>query len=277
MNNWRIRDGIIALDRPQVMGILNVTPDSFSDGGQYDTPERAAARAREMVTEGAAIVDIGAQSTRPGAQFLSAEEEWARLAPCLAAVTAAVTVPISVDTFYPVVAERALLAGAHIINDVSGGEHNGMLGVAAAHGAGIVCMRTGDVNDRSAAPDEIVAEMHDYTHRIAVAAVVAGVSMDALCLDIGIGFGSSTEGDLALIAHLQEFAKRGGFPLLVGASRKRVVREVCGDDLLVGSAVLHTAAMLNGARIVRAHDVAATVAAARGVAALMPQKRKEYI
>ncbi len=271
MEGWRIRDGVLPLTHPLVMGILNVTPDSFSDGGRYDTPETAAARAAEMVAEGANILDIGAQSTRPGATYLSAAEEWARLAPCLKAVRAAVDVPLSVDTFHPEVAVQALTMGAHIINDVSGSEQNGMLAVAARYGAGIVCMRTGDVNGRTASPAQTVEDMHGYIRRILAAATAAGVSRGSICLDVGIGFGSSTAGDLALIARLQEFTAYG-LPLLVGASRKRVVRETCGEDLLIGSVALHTAAMVNGATVVRVHDVAETVAAARAVAALRKER-----
>ncbi|MBE6758229.1 MAG: dihydropteroate synthase [Ruminococcaceae bacterium] len=268
MSSWRIRGGMLSLERPLVMGILNVTPDSFADGGRYNTPATAAARAVHMVAEGAAVLDIGAQSTRPGATCLSAEEEWARLEPCLAAVRAAVDVPLSVDTFHPEVAAHALEAGAHIINDVSGSERNGMLHVAARYGAGIVCMRAGDVADRTALPAQTIADMHGYIRRIAAAATAAGVSPEALCLDIGVGFGSSTAGDLALIARLRDFIEYG-FPLLVGASRKRVVKEVClpqsEEELVHGSVALHTAAMLNGAHVVRVHDVAATVVAARAV------------
>lgn len=271
MKGWRIRDGEISLERPLVMGILNVTPDSFSDGGCYASPSAAAARAVAVVDEGADVVDIGAQSTRPGATYLSAEEEWARLAPCLQAVRAAVAVPLSVDTFHPAVAARALEAGAQIINDVSGSEQNDMLAVAARYGAGLVCMRTGDVNGRTASPAQLVEDMHGYVRRITAAAATAGVPRESLCLDVGIGFGSSTAGDLALIARLQEFVVYG-LPLLVGASRKRVVRETCGDDLLIGSVALHTAAMINGARIVRVHDVAQTVTAARAVAALQTER-----
>ncbi len=267
MNGWRIRGDVLSLDEPCVMGILNVTPDSFSDGGRYNTPAAAAAHAREMEAAGAAIVDIGAQSTRPDAAPLSAEEEWIRLAPCLQAVLQAVDVPVSVDTFYPSVAEKALAMGAHIVNDVSGSEHNGMLNVAASHGAGIVCMRTGDAADRAVPPATVVADMHAYIRRITAAAAAAGLPREALCLDVGIGFGSSTAGDTALIAHLPTFAKYG-LPLLVGVSRKRVVRDVCGDDLLIGSVALHTAALLNGAHIVRAHDVAETVVATRAVATI---------
>ncbi len=267
MKGWRIRDGVLSLDRPLVMGILNVTPDSFSDGGRYNVPEAAAARAAQIAAEGADILDIGAQSTRPGAIPLTPEEEWARLAPCLRAVQAVVDIPLSVDTFHPEVAACALRKGAHIVNDVSGSEHNGMLAVAARYEAGIVCMRTGDVTDRAVSPNEVVTGMHEYIRRITAMAVAEGVSLESLCVDVGVGFGSSTAGDLALVAHSRDFAAYG-LPVLVGASRKRVVRETCGDDLLVGSVVLHTAAMLNGAAVVRAHDVAATVTAARAVAAL---------
>lgn len=273
MNGFRIRGGRLSLDTPRVMGVLNVTPDSFSDGGRYNDPARAAARAAEMAAAGAAVIDIGAQSTRPGAAPLSAEEEWARLAPCLTAVLQAVSTPVSVDTFHPAVAERALLLGAHVINDVSGSEHNGMPALAATHGAGLVCMRPGNAADRTAGAEETVAAMKDYVRRITAVAAAAGLPSEALCLDVGIGFGSSTAGDLALITRLGEItALCPASPLLVGASRKRVVREVCAaqteDDLLVGSVVLHTAALLNGAHLVRAHDVAETVLAARAVAAL---------
>ncbi|MBE6768916.1 MAG: dihydropteroate synthase [Ruminococcaceae bacterium] len=274
MNGWCIRGGTLSLERPLVMGILNVTPDSFSDGGRYDTPETAAARARVMAAEGADILDIGAQSTRPGAEYLSAEEEWARLAPCLRAVQAAVDIPLSVDTFHPQVAARALEAGVHIINDVSGSEQNGMASVAARYGAGMVFMRTGDPSQRTATAEETVAAAKTYFRRVTSLALSAGLSLSSACVDVGIGFGSSVEGDLALIARLDEIAAESlAAAVLVGASRKRVVREICGDDLLAGSVALHTAAMLNGAHIVRAHDVAATVAAARAVNAL--QKRED--
>lgn len=274
MNSWCIRGGTLSLERPLVMGILNVTPDSFSDGGRYDTPETAAARARVMAAEGADILDIGAQSTRPGAEYLSAEEEWARLAPCLRAVQAAVDIPLSVDTFHTEVAARALEAGVHIINDVSGSEKNGMAAVAARYGAGMVFMRTGDPSQRTATAEETVAATKTYFRRVTSLALSAGLSLSSACVDVGIGFGSSVEGDLALIARLDEIAAESlAAAVLVGASRKRVVREICGDDLLAGSVALHTAAMLNGAHIVRAHDVAATVAAARAVNAL--QKRED--
>ncbi len=270
MDGWRIRGGVLSLERPLVMGILNVTPDSFSDGGRYNTPEAAAARAVDIAAEGAAVLDIGAQSTRPGAAYLSAEEEWARLAPCLRAVRAAVEIPLSVDTFHAQVAARALEAGAHIINDVSGSLQNGMFGVVAQYGAGMVCMRTGDAASRAAAAAQVLADMREYLSRLPSLLAAAGLPRKAVCVDVGIGFGSSTEGDLALIDHLQDYAAWA--PLLVGASRKRVVKEACGEELLAGSVALHTAAMLNGADVIRAHDVAATVAAARMVAALQKKR-----
>ena len=264
MNGWRIRGRVLPLDRPLVMGILNVTPDSFSDGGRYDTPEAAAARAVEMAAEGADIIDIGAQSTRPGAHFLTAEEEWARLEPCLAAVRAAVNTPLSVDTFHPEVASRALDAGADIINDVSGSEQNGMPSVAARYGAGLVMMRTGDPTKRDATAEETLQEMRAYLARIPAVIAAAGLPRDAVCVDVGIGFGTSAEGDMALIASCREFAS-AWTPLLVGASHKRVVREMCAPEneyeMACASVAVHMLALMGGAHIVRVHDVAPTVEA----------------
>ena len=165
MNAWRIGGGSLSLDTPRIMGILNITPDSFSDGGQHNTPQAAVARAQAMVAQGADLIDIGAQSTRPGASPLSAEEEWARLAPVLPAVRAAVAVPLSVDTFHPAVAERALAVGANIINDVSGGLENGMAAVAAAHHAGMIFMRPGDASRRDTPAEVVLAEATAYFTR----------------------------------------------------------------------------------------------------------------
>lgn len=267
---WQIRGGSLPLERPLIMGILNVTPDSFSDGGRFNTPETAAAHAERMAGAGADILDIGAQSTRPGAIPLSAEEEWARLEPCLKAVTAVTTLPISVDTFHPTVAARALAAGAHIINDISGSEQNGMAAVAAEYGAGLICMRPGDPAVRDVPADAVVAEAAAYFKRALALADAAGLPREALCLDVGVGFGSSPAGDLALIARLRDILPPA--PVLVGASRKRVVADVCGDlpatDRLPGTIALHTVALWNGAHILRVHDVAEAVQVAKMVAAL---------
>jgi dihydropteroate synthase len=254
---------------------LNVTPDSFSDGGRFNTPETAATHAKEMVAAGADILDIGAQSTRPGAALLSAEEEWTRLEPCLKAVRVATDCPLSVDTFHPEVAARALAAGAHIINDISGSEQNGMAAVAAQYGAGLICMRPGDPAVRDVPADTVVAETAAYFQRALALADAAGLPREALCLDVGVGFGSSPAGDLALIARLRDILPP--VPVLVGASRKRVVADVCGDlpaaERLPGTIALHTVALWNGAHILRVHDVAETVQAAQVITAL----RKEYI
>ena len=267
---WQIRGGALPLTRPLVMGILNVTPDSFSDGGRFDTPATAAAHATAMVAAGADILDIGAQSTRPGATPLSAEEEWTRLEPCLKAVAAVCDRPLSVDTFHPEVAARALAAGAHIINDISGGEQNGMAAVAAQYGAGLICMRPGDPSVRDIPADRVLAEAAAYFQRALTLADAAGLPREALCLDVGVGFGSSPAGDLALIARLRDILPP--VPVLVGASRKRVVADVCGDlpatERLPGTIALHTVALWNGAHVLRVHDVAQAVQAAKMVAAL---------
>ena len=268
MNAWRIRGGSISLKVPRIMGILNITPDSFSDGGQYTTPQTAAAHARAMVSAGADVIDIGAQSTRPGALPLSAEEEWARLAAVLPAVRAAVSVPLSVDTFHPQVAERALAAGVNVINDVSGGLANGMVSVAAAHGAGMIFMRPGDPALRDVPAEVVLADAADYFARAAATAEKDGLPPEAVCFDVGIGFGSSAAGDVALITHLAELA--AALPpaaWLVGASRKRVVAELCGDmppaERVYGTVALHTLALWQGAHILRVHDVKEAVQAAR--------------
>lgn len=276
---FHYRGGRLSLNAPCVMGILNVTPDSFSDGGRYAAPEAAAAHAQEMARDGAAILDIGAQSTRPNAARLSDEEEWARLAPCLQAVLAAVSCPVSVDTFYPAVAARALAMGAHIINDVSGSEQNGMAAVAAEYGAGMIFMRSGTSDARDADADTVVADARAYFARALALAKAAHLPLESVCLDVGIGFGSSTAGDLALIARLSELVE--GLPrtaVLVGASRKRVVSEVLGgvptEERLAGTLALHTVALWNGAHIVRVHDVKEAVQAAAMVGALK-EARKE--
>lgn len=276
---WAYRGGRLALDAPCVMGILNVTPDSFSDGGRFDSPERAAARARDMTAAGAAVLDIGAQSTRPGAARLSDEEEWARLEPCLRAVRAATDRPLSIDTFYPTVAARALQAGAQIINDVSGSESNGMMAVAASYGAGLVCMRTGAPESRDAADEAVVADACAYFARALELAQTAGLPREALCLDVGIGFGSSPQGDLSLVACLPQIAAAcPDVAILVGASRKRVISEAAGgvpvEARMAGTVALHTVALWNGAHIVRAHDVAEAVQAARVTGALQRAAQK---
>lgn len=247
-----------------VMGILNVTPDSFSDGGRFLDPAAAVARACEMAQEGADMLDIGAQSTRPHATLISAEEEWARLAPVLAAVRKAVPLPLSVDTFYPLVAENALQYGADILNDVSGCRDNGFPALAARYGAGLVMM----ARDASS-----IDEVHGQLEQLLLLAGENGLPLSQVCLDIGIGFHASREVDIALIRELPRVLC--GLPrtaVLCGASRKRVIAHAAGNcdtaDRLGGTLAFHTAAQLRGATLLRVHDVKEAVQAMRVTACL---------
>lgn len=261
---FRHTHGVLSLDKPAVMGILNITPDSFSDGGLYMDTAAAVRRAQHMEQEGAAVIDIGAQSTRPGAVPLSAEEEWSRLEPVLTALRGELSIPLSIDTFEPLVAERALKAGAAILNDVSGSEQNGFPALAARHNAGLIMMAHGCRH-----PDEVAA----YFRRAQNTAAAVGLSAEHLCLDIGIGFHPDRETDLALIRALPALTA-AALPcaVLCGASRKRVIAYCAGDsdpaDRLGGSVALHTAAVLGGVRLLRVHDVKETVQAVAVINAL---------
>ncbi len=270
---FQYRGGALDLSRrTHIMGILNVTPDSFSDGGRYATAQAAVERALAIEAEGADILDIGAQSTRPGCTPISAEEEWARLEPVLEALRGRVHIPLSIDTYYPQVACRALDAGAHILNDVSGSLENGMPEVAARYGAGLVMMHAGGGADDEGAADA-VQDVRRYFGTALRAAEKAGLPREAVCLDPGIGFGKGRAGDAELIARLPALLE--GLPdiaVLVGASRKRVVGMWCGSppfgERLPGTLAVHTIALWNGAHILRVHDVAAAVQAARVADAL---------
>lgn len=251
-------------DRPLVMGILNITPDSFSDGGRYLDPAAAVARALDMEREGADLLDLGAQSTRPGAVPIPPEEEWARLAPVLATLRGRVHVPLSVDTFEPFVAEQALAAGAVILNDVSGSLANGFPALAKQYDAGLIMM---------AQNAHTLADVTAYFDTAKATARAAGLSEEQVCLDMGIGFHADRALDLTLIRHTDTLVKAASpYPLLCGASRKRVIAYAAGDsdvtDRLGGSLALHTAAMLGGARVIRAHDIKDTAQAARVARAL---------
>ncbi len=259
--------------RTYIMGILNVTPDSFSDGGRYCTVEDAVARARQIEEEGADILDIGAQSTRPGYQQISEKEELSRLLPVLEAVREAVRLPISVDTFFPEVARQAMLAGANILNDVSGFEESGMIRVAAYFDAGCVLMHPG----AASYPRGVVREVRDYLKKGADRLRLGGVSPDRICLDPGIGFGKDMDDCLTLLRCTRE-TRVPDYAYLVGASRKRVVGYPVGNppfrDRMPGTIAAHTLCQQGGADILRVHDVAAAVQAARVADAVlygMPQ------
>jgi len=242
-----------------VAGILNVTPDSFSDGGRYLDPGAAAERAIAMVADGAALVDVGAESTRPGAGALAEDEEWRRLEPVLRGLRD-LPVPISVDTTKSSVAERALGAGAAAINDVSGGRTSGLIELAARTGAGLVLMHIrGDPRtmQRDTRYDDVVADVRGFLVAARAAALEAGCRPDRVAIDPGLGFGKSVAGNLELIARLDELASIGA-PLWIGPSRKSFLGELLGrpvEDRLEGTIAACLASLARGARVFRVHDV----------------------
>ena len=268
-------------ERTYIMGVLNLTPDSFSDGGRYDRPDAALRRAAEMEREGADILDLGAQSTRPGHAPVSAEQEWERLRPVLSMLRERTALPLSVDTYYPAVAEAAVEEGACLINDVSGSLSNGMPALAARTGAALVLMHAGDGADDAGDGGDAPATVRSYFERALSLAREAGLPRERICLDPGIGFGKDRAGDLALAARLPELLR--GLPptaVLVGASRKRVIAACCDDspgpeNRLAGTLAFHTVAQWGGAHILRVHDVAAAVQAARVTDALRRAKARQ--
>ncbi len=261
--------GLLAKGRPLVMGVLNVTPDSFSDGGRFLDPAAAIAQAQRLVAEGADIIDIGAESTRPygDAVAVSAEDERGRLAPILPEIVS-LGVPISIDTMKADVAAWALDAGAAIANDVWGLQRDpDMARVVAEHGAPVIVMHN---RDKADAAIDIVAEVTEFFSRSLELAWDAGIGRDRIVLDPGIGFGKTPEQSLTCIARLD--AWRGfDLPLLVGASRKRFIHSIVPSEpaeRLGGSLAAHLLAVENGAAIIRVHDVAPTVQALAVAAAI---------
>jgi dihydropteroate synthase len=261
--------GLLEKKRPLVMGVINVTPDSFSDGGRFLDPAAAIAQAQRLTAEGADILDIGAESTRPygNAVRVSLEEERARLAPILPAVVA-LGVPVSIDTMKAAIAAWALDAGAAVVNDVWGLQRDAaMARVVAEHGAPVIIMHNRDAAD----PDiDIIKDVTEFFSRSLELAWDAGIDRDRIALDPGIGFGKTPEQSLACIARLE--AWRGfNLPLLVGASRKRFINSIVPSEpaeRLGGSIAAHLIAVENGAAIIRVHDVAPTVQALAVAAAI---------
>jgi dihydropteroate synthase len=256
---------------PAVMGVLNVTPDSFSDGGQFAAPEGALAQARRMIAEGADIIDIGAESTRPyGSEPVSVEEELKRLQPVLADVIA-LGVPVSIDSMKSAVVAWALDQGAAIANDVWGLQRDsGMAGLVAERGVPVIVMHNRESADPALDIMQDIAAF--FAHSLEIAAK-AGISSDRIVLDPGIGFGKTPEQSMTALARLGEL-QSFGLPLLVGASRKRFISTVTPSEphqRLGGSIAAHLLAAQNGARIIRAHDVAETVQALRVAAAIREQ------
>jgi dihydropteroate synthase len=260
---------LLARRRPLVMGILNVTPDSFSDGGRFVDPAKAIAHACAMAEQGADIIDIGAESTRPygGAQPVSADEELARLAPVLPAAVE-LGLPVSIDTIKARIAAWALDQGAAIVNDVWGLQRDSALApLIAERGVPVIVMHNREAADPTI---DIMADIAAFFARSLAIAERAGIARGQIVLDPGIGFGKTPEQSIACIARLAEL-KRFGLPLLVGASRKRFIASVTPappDERIGGSISAHLLAVENGAAIVRVHDVAETVQALRVAAAI---------
>jgi dihydropteroate synthase len=250
------------------MGVLNVTPDSFSDGGQFIEPERALAQARRMIAEGADIIDIGAESTRPyGAQPISADEELKRLQPILAEVVS-FGVPVSIDSMKSAIVSWALDAGAAMANDVWGLQRDpDMAGLLAARHSPVIVMHNRDHVD---AGIDIMQDIAAFFDRSLAIAQKAGISSGSIVLDPGIGFGKTPEQSMTAMARLSEL-RVFGLPLLVGASRKRFISSVTPSEphqRLGGSIAAHLIAAKGGARIIRTHDVSETVQSLRVAAAI---------
>jgi dihydropteroate synthase len=264
----RCADRTLELDNAVVMGVLNVTPDSFSDGGLFLDPDAALAHAERMVEQGAAIVDIGGESTRPDAQAVDSEQELRRVLPIVERVAARLPVLISIDTSNPELMRRAGAAGAHMINDVRALRRHGALEAVAAGTLGVCLMHMlGEPATMQRDPRyrEVVVEVRDFLDERARACVAAGIGRERLCIDPGFGFGKTTAHNLELLRHLQQLAPLD-LPIAVGLSRKSLVKALTGrpqGERLAGSLALATIAVLHGARIVRAHDVAASVDAVR--------------
>ncbi|QOZ24833.1 dihydropteroate synthase [Bradyrhizobium sp. CCBAU 51753] len=257
---------------PAVMGVLNVTPDSFSDGGQFIAPEQALAQARRLVADGADIIDIGAESTRPyGSQPVTADDELRRLEPVLAGVIA-LGVPVSIDSMKSEVVAWALGQGAVIANDVWGLQRDaGMAALVAARGVPVIIMHN---RDRADPAIDIMQDIAAFFARSLEIAARAGVSTDQIVLDPGIGFGKTPEQSMMALARLSELSAFG-LPVLVGASRKRFISTIVPSEpqqRIGGSLAAHLIAAQNGARIIRAHDVAETVQALRVAAAIREQQ-----
>lgn len=266
-------DRTLRLDRPQVMGIVNVTPDSFSDGGQHADTAAAVAHALTLVEQGADLLDIGGESTRPGASPVSVQEEIDRVVPVIEALLPQVNVPLSVDTFKPEVMRAALAAGAHMINDVQALRQPGALEVVAASKAAVVLMHAvGGPYDAGLAQAyvDIAGDVQRFLAERVFSAEMAGIGRKRLLLDPGYGFNKDTAQNFALLA-AQDRLNDLGAPVLAGFSCKRCIGDVTGRTVaaerMAGSLAAHLLAVQKGAMMVRVHDVAATVDALKVLAA----------
>ncbi len=250
--------------RPLIMGIVNITPDSFSDGGQFIDSDKAVERILQLAEEGADIIDIGGESTRPGAEKVSVEDELARVIPVIESVAGKIKIPISIDTYKSEVAARALEAGATVINDIYALRFDEKLGtVAAKRGAYLILMHmrgTPADMQQNTRYDNLIGEISSYLLAAAKKSIAQGVSSDKIIIDPGIGFGKSPEGNFAILKNLHRFLDLG-YPLMVGVSRKSFIGKTLNlepGERLEGSIAAACYSVLNGADIVRTHDVAST-------------------
>ena len=261
------------LQRPVVMGVLNLTPDSFSDGGRYVEPDQALRRALALAGQGAAIIDLGGESTRPGAAPVSAEEELGRVLPVLGRLRPLTGAILSVDTSKPELMRAAAAAGADLINDVYALRAPGALEAAAESGCALCLMHMqGEPRTMQRAPQytDVVAEVRAFLEERVEACRAAGIADERLVLDPGFGFGKTLEHNLTLLRHLEE-VRIDGLPILAGLSRKSMIGTITGklsQERVHGSVAAALIAAQNGARILRVHDVAATVDALKVLAAL---------
>ncbi|MGB5439111.1 MAG: dihydropteroate synthase [Gammaproteobacteria bacterium] len=250
------------------MGVLNITPDSFSDGGDYFSRENALQHARRMVSEGAAIIDVGGESTRPGAAAVSLDEELDRVIPVIEVLGKTLTVPVSIDTRKPEVMQAAVAAGASLINDVNALQESGAVAMAAGLGVPVCLMHMqGIPESMQESPDyqDVVAEVNGFLLRRAQACIDAGIASQQIILDPGFGFGKTVEHNLQLLHHLEQLVS-AGFPVLVGLSRKSLIAKVLDlpvDKRLHAGVALAVLAVWKGAAIVRCHDVRETLEAIR--------------
>jgi len=271
---------LLDLDAPVVMGILNVTPDSFSDGGRHLGLAQALAHAESMAAEGAAIIDVGGESTRPGAAPVEVEEELRRVIPVVERLAASLAVPVSVDTRKPAVMRAAIAAGASMINDVAALGAAGAIDALAGSTVAVCLMHMqGEPRTMQQAPHygDVLLEVRSFLRNRVAHCVAAGIARERLAVDPGFGFGKTLEHNLELLRRLPELAS-DGVPVLAGLSRKSLIGQLTkrdNADRLAGSVALATIAALNGARIVRAHDVGPTVDALRIAMALGPEQGKQ--
>ena len=273
---------ILKLDMPRVMGIVNVTPDSFSDGGAHFDADAAIAHGLKLAEEGADLLDIGGESTRPGAGEVAIEDELRRVIPVIEALAAQLAIPISIDTSKPEVMRAAVEAGAGMINDVYALRREGALDAAAQLRVPVVLMHMqGEPRTMQVQPeyDDVVGEVHRFLAERIFAAEMAGVARRNIVVDPGFGFGKTTAHNLQLLAQLRRFTELG-VPVLAGMSRKKSIGELTGREdpreRVFGSAAAHLIAAQNGAMLLRVHDVAATVDALKvwNAVAALPAQRK---